>query len=450
MKISIRFQFLSLLTGLLLVPGLVKAQTTLVAGDLLFTSYNTNTSTAAQDSFSFVLLKATTSGTRINFSDRGYNSNANSYQAVSGLEGSTSWLSSTPIAAGTEVLITNNTALINGVSNGTVTVIDGTSITGYSITGTDQLFAYQNAAAPYTLTTSSTLISGIHWNRCVNGSTLLTTDAGWDPAANCSGSASASQLPTGLTAGTSALYMGELSGGLSVQEATFNCTGVPQTNLGTIRTNVYNRSNWTRNNAVTGIPATPSGCNFIGTPLPVSWGSFTGSYQKENVLLNWNMLAEQNITGYEVQRSEDGIAFQIIGRQKALGETESRSYHYIDYTAGTSPTYYYRLNSLELNGETQYSSTVRVTSPAFQDADEFRLIRNPVRTTIDLEGIVLQSSTIRVMATDLLGRITLQQEQPVSKGRQTVSFPATAMSEGQIYLLTVYVNGKVQKIRIIR
>ena len=62
-----------LLAGLLLIPGLGKAQTSLSPGDLVFTSFHTISSSAVGDTVSFVLLTNISSSTQICFSDRGYN-----------------------------------------------------------------------------------------------------------------------------------------------------------------------------------------------------------------------------------------------------------------------------------------------------------------------------------------------------------------------------------------
>lgn len=99
----------------------VKAQTTLVAGDIAFTGYIS--SHATTDAFSFVLLTNITSGTVINFTDNGWLS-TNVFRTG---EQTVTWTSSTALTAGTEIMISGPAAgaatatLVGGGATGVCT-----------------------------------------------------------------------------------------------------------------------------------------------------------------------------------------------------------------------------------------------------------------------------------------------------------------------------------------
>lgn len=88
-------------------------------------------------------------------------------------------------------------------------------------------------------------------------------------------------------------------------------------------------------------------------PLPVN---FTGFYAKKvnsNVALTWNVAFEQNVAGYEVQRSSDGSNFTKIGFVNA---NQAPSYSFTDSKA--IAVAYYRIKSIDNDGSYKYSSIV--------------------------------------------------------------------------------------------
>jgi hypothetical protein len=225
-----------------------KAQTTLAAGDIAFTGYLGFGASATTDEFSFVLLAPVTAGTVINFTDNGWLS-TNVFRTG---ETTVTWTAATALPAGTEVKIVGTTPTLAGAGNpGTVT---GTALS-LSANG-DQVLAYQGSAA------SPTFISAIHMNvySTTNSDPVTTTAAAWDGTAN---TANASALPTGLTTGNNAIWIGT-QGDISSEKdnARFVCAG-NLTTVASIKGLIYNQANWTTSD---GDPAgflLPTGCSYI-------------------------------------------------------------------------------------------------------------------------------------------------------------------------------------------
>ncbi|MEM7657903.1 MAG: T9SS type A sorting domain-containing protein, partial [Bacteroidota bacterium] len=97
-----------------------------------------------------------------------------------------------------------------------------------------------------------------------------------------------------------------------------------------------------------------------GGSLPVEWVDFEVSQAGKEALLEWATAVEINSDFFEVQRSEDGLAFQPIGTEPAAGNTESlRSYRFTDQNLTVSPTgrWYYRLKQVDLDGTFSFSTT---------------------------------------------------------------------------------------------
>ena len=82
----------ALLCTLLFNVQKAQAQTTLAAGDIVFTGYNgIPAGGVAPDTFKFVLLTPITSSTTIYFTERGYQGGL--WQASGSTEGTISWVS---------------------------------------------------------------------------------------------------------------------------------------------------------------------------------------------------------------------------------------------------------------------------------------------------------------------------------------------------------------------
>ncbi|WP_367117845.1 beta strand repeat-containing protein, partial [uncultured Chryseobacterium sp.] len=245
-----------------LLLGYAQAQTTLAAGNIAFTAYDSapSVNTGTSDAFSFVLLTPISSGTKISFTDQGYQGN-NTWQAVttSGSESSITWTSGNALPAGTEVYIVGLSAYtynpVSGTSlaNGTVVSTDGSSTTGLNLAFSgDQIIAFQGGNGSIT-GSGAYCIAGLNFFYAPGSSSTS-----WNAAATAG--PNASLMPPGLTGGTSALYA--VTGSATPVSGKFNCTGVPASTTSNIRTAVMNVANWTLSNSA---GSQYSGCTFLAS-----------------------------------------------------------------------------------------------------------------------------------------------------------------------------------------
>ena len=233
---------------LVLSASFGKAQTTLVAGDIAFTGYQGFGANATVDEFSFVLLRAVTANTTINFTDNGWLS-TNVFRTG---ETTVTWTATTGLPAGTEVKIVGVTPTLAGAGNpGTVA---GTALS-LSANG-DQILAYQGSAG------SPTFITAIHMNvySTTNSDPVTTTAAAWDGTAN---TANSSALPTGLTTGTNAIWIGT-QGDINTEKdnARFICAGDLST-VASIKGLIFDQTKWTTSDGDPSGLILPTGCSYI-------------------------------------------------------------------------------------------------------------------------------------------------------------------------------------------
>lgn len=200
----------------------VEAQTTLSAGDVAFSSYNSD---GLNDSFAFMLTRSIASGTKFVITDGGWKDGT----AVFSIPSTTTdwfmeWEATSAMSAGDQVQIWNPVA-----ANGTYfpSVSAGKINIGRMVplaTSGDQLFIIQSptidSSTNFTIS-GGTVICGLHANY-VSGSTNSTN---WDDGVAIS--QNVSELPPGLTTGTNCVLFNYIGVGAlnEVDNVRFQCTG---------------------------------------------------------------------------------------------------------------------------------------------------------------------------------------------------------------------------------
>lgn len=84
------------------------------------------------------------------------------------------------------------------------------------------------------------------------------------------------------------------------------------------------------------------------TTLPVSFGKFTATVQKNQVKLAWNTFSETNSEAFIVYRSTDGVNYIEIARQASKGSATNGYTSFDNYPV--SGANYYRLKQRDIDG----------------------------------------------------------------------------------------------------
>lgn len=104
--------------------------------------------------------------------------------------------------------------------------------------------------------------------------------------------------------------------------------------------------------------------------LPVELTSFTSINASENtVSLKWITQSESNILGYHIYRNTDSL---LAGSQRisnnmipATNSSNQQIYEHIDVTALASTNYNYWLQSIEMNGISNYYGPINITTNGY-------------------------------------------------------------------------------------
>ncbi|MEO6731694.1 MAG: T9SS type A sorting domain-containing protein [Ferruginibacter sp.] len=111
-------------------------------------------------------------------------------------------------------------------------------------------------------------------------------------------------------------------------------------------------------------------------PLPVTFLDVKGSLQTNNILVQWNVAEEINMSKYEVERSIDGTSFKKINTTSARGNNlSSAEYNCVD--SQTNKGYnFYRIKSIGIDGDIQYSKVIKIKMD--ENEPGFSVYPNPV------------------------------------------------------------------------
>jgi hypothetical protein len=102
----------------------------------------------------------------------------------------------------------------------------------------------------------------------------------------------------------------------------------------------------------------PSPC-FV---LPLNWLYFDGQPKQHEVMLTWGTANELNNMYFLIEKSEDGLSFDILSSVIAKNENANlkNEYKFIDHQP--FPTTYYRISQIDVDGKTNRYKTIKVIS----------------------------------------------------------------------------------------
>ena len=141
------------------------------------------------------------------------------------------------------------------------------------------------------------------------------------------------------------------------------------------------------------------------SPLPVELLSFKVELNGKNANLIWITAQELNNDRFEIEHSNDGLTFEMIGTVKGNGTVNQVSNYSFTHKSINSGFNYYRLKQVDFDGKYEYSEIKRVSLGAFEDisvtiypnpTDDVAsiLINDGIATSIELltlSGTILQS-----------------------------------------------------------
>ena len=188
------------------------------------------------------------------------------------------------------------------------------------------------------------------------------------------------------------------------------------------------------------------GSNSAANALPVEFIHFEATRQSpQEVIVEWATATEENNDYFEVQRSSDGINFEVIDEIDGNGTTIYRQdYSYTDVQAPSGVTYY-RLRQVDYNEVFDYS-TIEMVEGAEANGRSLELVSvypNPFNSYFKLDFDAPLDGNAQVSITNMSGNVVYQTEVDVWQGRNTFNYSEGAYLAHGYYLLAIKMNGEV-------
>ncbi len=161
-----------------------------------------------------------------------------------------------------------------------------------------------------------------------------------------------------------------------------------------------------------------------GGLLPVTFLNFDGVLENGKALLSWRTATELNNKGFKVERSYDGRTFAGIGFVPGHGNASLvNDYNYTDIKVQSGYNFY-RLKQMDIDGNINYSSTIRLDFKNFA----WSVLGNPVTANSWVQVQLAKSSKVALQIITSDGRVL----QTINKGSLSAGTYSIPLSLGNV------------------
>jgi hypothetical protein len=184
-------------------------------------------------------------------------------------------------------------------------------------------------------------------------------------------------------------------------------------------------------------------------PLPIELVSFAANCADNNtVSVNWTTASEHNSDYYTVEKSRDGIAWNILATKEATGNSTQLIHYFVADASDISGTVYYRLTQVDVDGA---SKMYDIVSTNCSSEKELALIAYPNPSngqfTVKIENAA--GGTYALEITDIQGKAIEQQNIDLETGTTVVKMNPVGLQPG-VYVLQFKQDGQsIQQQKIV-
>lgn len=164
-------------------------------------------------------------------------------------------------------------------------------------------------------------------------------------------------------------------------------------------------------NKNTGI--SPLGFSSNPVVLPVLFKSFYATKNNSNVVLNWSTAQEFNNNNFEIQRSTDGVNWNVVAVMLGAGTSYTeKQYSYTDKNV-TAAVVYYRIRQVDMDSKYTYSTVKTIRSNEATPVTKVYAAGKNVN--VEFNSAVKDNVVVRIITTN--GQVIAQQsyQQPSYK-----------------------------------
>ena len=190
--------------------------------------------------------------------------------------------------------------------------------------------------------------------------------------------------------------------------------------------------------------------NFIAgsgeTPLPIVLNYFEARPLNDGILLSWETLTEENFDYFEIQHSENGLDFEVIGTVEGHGfSSNPHQYAFADHTPATGWNFY-RLRAIDFDGTYEVFEVIKIENRP--DFSAVRLYPNPGSgefINISVPEKLLSGQPVNLTVVDVNGAVLLRQEVTSSQ----VSTPFQSKLAPGLYIVSLQTMDYTTSLRLL-
>jgi len=177
-----------------------------------------------------------------------------------------------------------------------------------------------------------------------------------------------------------------------------------------------------------------------GASLPVKFKAVNAKKANSSVVVTWDVAEEIDVVKYEIERSVNGKDFSKVGE---ISASNKASYSFTDFNP-VQGVGFYRVRNVDTDGQSKYSSVVRIN---LNNAVVLKAFPLPAGNQITVEHAI-STSPASLSITSLDGKIITTQS--VARGASYTVVNTSTLKSG-VYLLRLdQGNGSVETLKLVK
>lgn len=154
-------------------------------------------------------------------------------------------------------------------------------------------------------------------------------------------------------------------------------------------------------------------------PLPVEYLSFKAFCNNSINTITWQTANENNNLGFYIEKSNDGLEWENLGFVAGNGNTNAVSSYQFNDIFPYSPITYYRLQQIDFDGQSKYSSIISVTCNQENTNEDIIAYYNNEQLVFTIKGSL--NSNYTIILTNAIGQLIVSKRIQLENSIQSVS-----------------------------
>jgi len=165
--------------------------------------------------------------------------------------------------------------------------------------------------------------------------------------------------------------------------------------------------------------------------------------------LKWDVLANNEVQYFEVQKSRDGGNFETISRVEVTNPDQlNQKYAYTDASAENGAAKYYRVREVTQSGTRYYSNIVKLNGNKISLNSKIK--PNPFVSQVELSVQLVTANNIAVRITSQSGAVLFQRSYKGNAGTNTLIISELANFKPGVYILELNSDNEIIREKIIK